>query len=162
VPLTDNRFQSNNIQVKIHEKDVILLCPATFMNLSGISIKECSDFYNIDPEDILIVHDDLDLPVGRVKAAKNGGAGGHRGVLSVIELLGTNKFSRIKTGIGRPRLEESIEDYVLSSFYEDERDTIRKVINLAVAACRFFIAEGIEATMNKVNCQNLAEPEIGD
>jgi len=161
-PLEDKRFQSKNIQVRIENKDVILLCPTTFMNLSGISISSCAGFYGVDAEDILIIHDDLDLPIGRVKAVKNGGAGGHKGVLSVIEHLGNGDFSRIKIGIGRPRLGEPVEDYVLSSFYADEKDTMTKVVNLAANACRLFIAEGIEATMNKVNYQNLSGPEIED
>ena len=160
VPLEDKRFHSNSVQVSIDNKDVILLCPATFMNLSGISIRNCADFYGLDTEDILIIHDDLDLPLGRVKAAKNGGAGGHRGILSIIEHLGNVDFSRIKIGIGRPRMGEPIEEYVLSSFYEDEKDTMQKVIHLAVNACRLFIDEGIESTMNKVNCQDFTGQKI--
>jgi len=152
-------LKDKHLQARIHGEKVILLCPVTFMNLSGIPIKDCLDSYGLDVEDILIIHDDLDLPIGRVKVAKNGGAGGHKGVLSVIEHLETSKFSRIKIGIGRPRAGETIEDYVLSSFYKEEKDTIEKVINLATNACRLFIAEGIESTMNKVNCQNLADQE---
>lgn len=162
VPLEDKRFHSKSSQVKIDSKDAILLCPMTFMNLSGISISNWADFYGLDAKDILIIHDDLDLPIGKVKAAKNGGAGGHRGILSIIEHLGNVNFSRIKIGIGRPSMGEPIEEYVLSSFYEDEKDTMKKVIHLAADACRLFIVEGIEATMNTVNCQNLAGLEIED
>jgi PTH1 family peptidyl-tRNA hydrolase len=162
VPLEDKRFHSKSIQIRIDSKDVILLCPTTFMNLSGISIRNCADFYGLNAEDILIIHDDLDLPIGKIKIVKNGGAGGHRGILSIIEQLGNVNFARIKIGIGRPRMGEPIEEYVLSSFYEDEKGTMEKVILLAANACRLFIVEGIESTMNKVNCQNLAGQEIED
>jgi len=158
VHLSGRRFQSRNTQVKFQDKPLILLRPLTYMNQSGKSIKACVDFFHLRAEDILIVHDDIDLPVGRMRVARDGGSGGHRGLLSIIHHLGTREFSRLKIGVGRPRYNrESVEDYVLSPFYHDERKVIEKVVQLAVQACELFIAHGIDTAMNEINHQNLTE-----
>lgn len=137
----------------------MLLCPLTFMNRSGKSVRACVDYYDLECGDVLVVFDDIDLSVGRLKVARNGGAGGHKGVLSIIHNLGSTEFSRIKIGIGRPRYGESVEDYVLAPFYSDEKDIMEKVIHVAVQACELFVSEGIESAMNNINCQNLTDKE---
>jgi peptidyl-tRNA hydrolase, PTH1 family len=153
----DHRFQSRIVRSRFRRREVVLLRPMTFMNLSGKSVKGCADLYGVEARDILVVHDDLDISLGRVKVTENGGAGGHKGVLSVIEQLGDSGFARVKIGIGRPRYGETIEDFVLSPFYEDEKDTIDQVVRLAVRACELFVLEGVESAMNYVNRQNLAK-----
>jgi PTH1 family peptidyl-tRNA hydrolase len=158
--LKNRRFQSRNTLIKHQDKKMILLCPLTFMNRSGESIRACADYYDIEASRILVIHDDLDLPLGRVKVVRNGGAGGHKGVLSTIRHLGTSEFTRVKIGIGRPRYDEFIEDFVLSSFYPDEKETMGKVIHLAVEACGLFISKGVELTMNQINKKNLANKEV--
>ena len=160
VRLSDRRFHSRNTRTKFQSNEVILLRPLTFMNESGKSVKACVDFYGIQVGDILVVHDDIDLPVGRIKVARSGGGGGHKGVLSTIRHLGTNGFARVKIGIGRPRHGESIEDYVLSPFYSDEKDAIGEMIRLGVRACELFISNGVESAMNTINCQNLTSKEV--
>jgi PTH1 family peptidyl-tRNA hydrolase len=152
VRLAGRRYQSRNVRTRFQDQDIILLCPQTFMNLSGKSVKGCSDYYHLESRKILVIHDDLDLPVGGIKVVREGGAGGHRGVLSVIEHLGSMQFPRIKIGIGRPRYGETIEDYVLSPFYQDEKNMMEKAVKMAVRACELFVSEGIETTMNHVNC----------
>jgi len=160
VRLNSRRFQSRNTRTKFQDKEIILLRPVTFMNQSGRAIKACVDFNNLETGHILVAHDDIDLPVGRVKVVKNGGAGGHKGILSIIHHLGTREFLRVKIGIGRPRYGEIIEDFVLSPFYSGEKEIIEEVIQLAVQACRMFISDGIESAMNYANCQNLADKEV--
>ena len=160
VRLNGRRFNSRNKRTEIQGKEITLLCPTTFMNQSGKSIKGCADFFNIKTEDILIIHDDLDLQVGRIKVVRHGGAGGHNGVQSVIEHLGSRKFPRIKIGIGRPRFGETTVDYVLSPFYNDEKDAMEKVTHVAVMACKLFISEGVESVMNLINCQHLENKEV--
>lgn len=162
VRLEGRRFQSRNTRTKFEDKEIILLRPVTFMNQSGKSIKACVDFYHLKAENILIIHDDLDLPVGRIKVTKNGGAGGHKGVLSIIDHLGSNGFNRLKIGIGRPRYGEAIEDYVLGTFYKEEEEIIEKVIQTGVHACKLFISKGPEAAMNHVNCLNLTNKEVNN
>jgi peptidyl-tRNA hydrolase, PTH1 family len=162
VRLENRRFQSRNTRTRLEGKDIIFLCPMTYMNLSGNSVRLCADYYKIDRENILVVHDDLDLPVGRIKVAREGGAGGHKGVKSIIDHLGGTGFPRVRIGIGRPRYNESTEDFVLSPFYKDQRDTIESVIQTAVNACRLVITDSVESAMNQVNSQNPGEKTADD
>ena len=127
------------------------------MNLSGMSVKACADAYGLVTGKILVIHDDLDLPVGRIKIIRSGGAGGHKGVLSIIEHLGSSQFPRIKIGIGRPRCGETAEEYVLAPFYNDEKEITERVIRMAVQACKLFISDGVEPAMSQINCQHLTD-----
>lgn len=156
VRLDGRRFQSRNTEAEFQDRKVILLRPLTYMNQCGKSVRACVDSFHLSIEKILVVHDDIDLAIGKIKVVRDGGAGGHKGVLSVIQHLGTRDFARVKIGIDRPRYNgESIEDYVLSPFYSDEKGIMEKVIQLAVRACELFIAYGIDSAMNHINCQNL-------
>ena len=156
VRLSGRRFHSTNIQTKYHDKDIILLRPRTYMNRSGKAVKACVDFYGLGPEDILVVHDDIDLTLGRVKMVRDGGPGGHKGVRSLIQGLGTRAFCRVKVGVGRPPTGENVEDYVLGTFRAGEKDIVQEVIKGAVRACELFVSNGVEAAMNKINCQYYA------
>jgi PTH1 family peptidyl-tRNA hydrolase len=129
------------------------------MNRSGQAVKAAADAYRADPERILIVYDDLDLPLGRIRVARNGSAGGHKGVASIIASLGSREFPRVKIGIGRPPHQMPVEDYVLSHFQREEREIISSVIQLAAQACRLFVAEDIDVIMNRINAHNLADKE---
>jgi PTH1 family peptidyl-tRNA hydrolase len=160
VRLKSRRFQSRNTETKLQGHNIILLRPMTYMNRSGCPVYACIDYYGIHTENVLVIHDDIDLPVGRVKVVKQGGAGGHKGVSSLIEHLGTKKFSRVKIGIGRPRYEESIEDFVLSTFYHEEKTIIEEAIQIALEACGLFVSKGIESAMNVINRQNSANKEV--
>lgn len=150
-PMKNRRFQSRNSTAHFRGKNILLLRPITYMNRSGQAVKGCMDYYRLRPEQILIIHDDLDLPTGKLKLVQKGGAGGHKGVRSIIDHLGTDRFSRLKIGIGRPRYEEDMEDYVLSSFYPDEKDIMEKTVPKAISACELFVSEGVERAMNQVN-----------
>ena len=135
----------------------MLLCPLTFMNRSGEAVRACVDYYDLEPENIVIVHDDIDLPVGRVKVVGSSGSGGHKGVRSIMDHMGGTQFQRIKIGIGRPRYGEAVEDYVLSPFYKDEKDMVNNALQLGKEACELFVSKGIKPAMNQINCQNLAD-----
>jgi len=156
VRLTGDRFQSRSVLTRFHENRVMLLCPLTFMNLSGKAVRACVDYYDLDPENILIIHDDIDLPVGKIKVVRSFGSGGHKGVRSIIDHLGGMQLQRVKIGIGRPQYDEAIENYVLASFYKDEKDIVEDVLHMATEACELFVLRGIEPAMNQINCQNLA------
>jgi PTH1 family peptidyl-tRNA hydrolase len=153
--LKKRQFRSKNIRAEFQGNNIILLCPLTFMNLSGEAVRAYADYYALETGRVLVVHDDLDLPLGRIKVVKDGGAGGHKGVSSIIHHLENNQFSRIKVGIGRPRYGETVEDYVLSPFYADEKGLAQKAIQVAVNACELFVLEGVESAMNQINCQRL-------
>lgn len=157
--LKKRQFRSKNIRAEFQGNNIILLCPLTFMNLSGEAVRACADYYALEIGTILVIHDDLDLPLGRIKVVKDGGAGGHKGVSSIIRHLENNQFSRIKVGIGRPRYGETVEDYVLSPFYAYEKGLAQKAMEMAVNACELFVLEGVESAMNQINCQNLVNKE---
>lgn len=160
VRLTGRKFQSRNTRTNFQGKSLMLLCPSTFMNQSGKSLMACVNYYDLEIRKVLIIHDDLDLPVGRIKVVKNGGAGGHKGVLSVTDYLQSTAFSRVKIGIGRPHHKEAVENYVLSPFNRQEKNIIKEVSQMAVEACKLFVSEGIQPAMNQINCQDLASSYV--
>ncbi len=121
------------------------------MNRSGGPISRVASYYRILPEAILVVHDDLDVPLGRMKFARSGGHGGHNGVRSIIESMGTRSFPRLKFGIGRPPRGMPTERYVLSGFSSDEGPVAKKVMELAVKGIEEFVRKGIDSAMNKFN-----------
>jgi PTH1 family peptidyl-tRNA hydrolase len=160
VRFSTRRFQAQYAQAVFQGKKVLLLCPETYMNLSGNAVRACRDYYDIDQEHILVMHDDLDLSFGRVKVGRKSGSGGHKGVASIIRNLGVTEFARVKIGIGRPRYGEPVEDFVLSPFYKDQEEMLNQVIQGAVQACELFVLEGVESAMNAINCQNFGNEEV--
>jgi peptidyl-tRNA hydrolase, PTH1 family len=161
VRLSGRRFQSVSARTILFGRSLVLLCPMTFMNRSGEAVQACARYFRVECKDIMIVHDDLDLPLGRVRIAAKGGAGGHKGLASVIRHLGSSDIPRLKVGIGRPEQWRAVDDYVLSGFSRDEQDMVVKVIQLGVRACELFVVEGVDAAMNAVNGINLIQPKEG-
>lgn len=134
----------------IWDEKIVLMEPLTFMNRSGAAVRKVKDKHNIAPENIIVIHDDLDLEAGRLKIRKKGSSGGHKGVESIIQSVGTGDFIRVKIGIGRDSLMLT-EDYVLSKFKKDELPLIKEAINKAVEAIQRIITEGVEKAMNRLN-----------
>jgi len=137
-------------QGQIASLKVILAKPQTFMNLSGDAVGRMARFYKVPPENILVIHDDLDLPLGRIRLRPEGGSGGHKGMKSIIEHLGANGFPRLRVGIGRPTHGDPV-DYVLDDFTPDERITIDVLYERVVSAVEFWLTEGVAAAMNRYN-----------
>jgi PTH1 family peptidyl-tRNA hydrolase len=162
VHLTSRRFESNSVRTTFDNTSIILVCPLTYMNESGRAVKAFAGYYGISDEEILVIHDDLDLPLGRVRVVKNGGAGGHKGVLSVIQHLGTKGFPRVRVGIGRPRYGENIDAFVLSRFYKDEREIVEEVIAVALQACKSLLSGGVARAMTEINCRRISATEKAD
>jgi PTH1 family peptidyl-tRNA hydrolase len=131
---------------------VILAKPLTYMNLSGQSVAQIARFYKIAPADILVVCDDLDLPLGRVRLRPEGSSAGHRGMTSIIDWLGTDGFPRMRLGIGRPAHNGAV-DFVLGNFSGDDAITMDRTLDRAVAAVVVFLTEGIDAAMNQFNAE---------
>ncbi|MHB0875846.1 MAG: aminoacyl-tRNA hydrolase [Anaerolineae bacterium] len=129
---------------------VALLEPLTYMNVSGEAIAKALREYNLTPADLLVVYDDVDLPLGRLRVRTQGSAAGHKGVLSTIERLGTADFARLRVGIGRPDGGD-VKDYVLSPFSRDEEATFAGVLDRAVSAIETFLSEGVDVAMNQFN-----------
>ena len=135
---------------KIADVGVALAKPLTYMNLSGQAVRPLVSFYKLSLEDILAIYDDLDLPLGTIRLRPEGGSGGHKGMRSIIEALGSQAFPRLRVGIGRPPGNDAVS-YVLSDFTADEQITLESVYERIVAAVELFLREGIEAAMNAYN-----------
>lgn len=134
----------------IGDRDIILIKPLTYMNLSGIAVKKALRRFNLKPEDLIVIHDDLDMETGKLRIRMRGSSGGHKGVESIISSLGSSEFIRVKIGIGRDR-ELPVEEYVLRKFKREEVPLIRDAISMASDAILFIINEGVEKAMNKFN-----------
>jgi PTH1 family peptidyl-tRNA hydrolase len=133
------------------ERKVILAKPQTYMNLSGQSVQGLLHFYKLPPENLLVAHDDLDLPFGTLRIRPAGGPGGQRGMASTIEQLGTKEFPRLRLGIGRPPGRMDPKDYVLQDFSKDDIKLLPEVLDRAADAALEFVIKGLNAAMNKYN-----------
>jgi peptidyl-tRNA hydrolase, PTH1 family len=152
------RFDALQIKTGAGDEAVIVAKPLTFMNLSGASVGAVAGFYKIAPADVLVVVDEAALPLGRLRARREGSAGGHNGLKSVIQHLGTPAFARLRVGIGRGSDGRVLSDYVLGRFEPGERDTVSAAVLRAADAAEMFISDGIERVMNAFNAaeDNLA------
>lgn len=130
---------------------VLLVKPMTFMNRSGDAIWPLMRFHKIIPENLIVVHDDLDIEPGRLKFVSGGGAGGHNGIKSIISSIGTKEFHRLKIGIGRPEGQIPVDRYVLSNFKNDEKTGLENAIKNGVACLKIWMSEGIEKAMCNCN-----------
>ncbi len=144
----------------IQQQEVLLIQPQTYMNRSGLAVKEVLQHYQELSEQLIIIYDDLDLVPGRLRIRTRGGHGGHKGARSIIEHLDTNEFVRIRIGIGRPHTEDSeqqsserdaVVDYVLETFQDDELEIIEAVIARSVKAVQLIVAGQISQSMNLYN-----------
>jgi PTH1 family peptidyl-tRNA hydrolase len=129
----------------------ILVKPLTFMNLSGFAVSRIRQFFQVEPPDLLVIVDEVALPLGRLRARARGSAGGHNGLKSIIEQLGTTEFPRLRVGVGRGDARRDLADHVLSKFDPEERDTIQAATLRAADAAEMFISDGIERVMNAFN-----------
>ena len=129
----------------------ILVKPLTFMNLSGFAVSRLRQFFQIELVDVLVIVDEVALPLGRLRARPRGSAGGHNGLKSIIEQLGTDEFPRLRIGVGRGDSRRDLADHVLSKFDPDERDTIQAATLRAADASELFVAEGLQRVMNTFN-----------
>ncbi len=128
--------------------EVVLAQPETYMNLSGRAVFRLMSFFELSAADLLVIHDDLDLPLGRLKFVIKGGAGGHRGIASIINTIHTPEFLRLKVGIGRPQFGEAVENYVLSQFYPVERDMSATMLERAADAVEELLLSGLKQAMS--------------
>jgi len=135
------------------DHDALLMEPATFMNLSGEAVLSVGSFYKVNLADWLIVVDDVNLPLGRVRMRKMGSAGGHNGLKSVIHHLGPD-FARLRIGVGRGDPKWDLADHVLARFEPEERRSVEEAIGRAADAVETFVSEGIEPAMNRFNARD--------
>jgi len=150
--------------ISTNEGDIgICLCkPITYMNNSGVAARHILSRYNLMPEDLLVIYDDIDLPLGKIRLRKQGSSGGHKGIQSIINQLQNKSFPRLRLGIGPQDNGVPAEDFVLDNFRENELKTVEKVIEKSVEVIHDYFYGDVERTMNKYNCLDFTESIIGD
>ena len=151
-PIQRLKFKALTNLLTISGEKVLVMKPVTYMNLSGEAVRQAVDFYKIPPERVLVVSDDTALAVGRLRIRKGGSAGGHNGLKSIIQHLGTDQFPRIKVGVGqKPHPDYDMADWVLSKFAGEDLKTITEAIRKAADAVECLIQEGPDKAMNRFN-----------
>lgn len=146
------RFNGEVANVRVNDKKVYLLKPLTYMNNSGESVGKLSRHYKIDSKDILVIHDDMDLPLGKIRIRKNGSSGGHNGIKSIIAHLGSEEFNRIRFGIDHASgSHDDVIDYVLAPFTKREHETIDPILENFPTIIDDYIKNGIDYCMNHHN-----------
>lgn len=151
IPLNRNKFKASYGQGSHLGETVMLLQPETFMNLSGESVREAADYFKINPQQIIVIYDDLDLAMGEVRIRKKGSAGTHNGMKSIIAQLGTEDFLRIRIGIGPKPAQWDTIDYVLADIPEQHQDTIFQGLIATAEAIDLILEEDVDYAMNEIH-----------
>ena len=138
-------------QIESNREEIFLIKPHTFMNICGWVVLDCLADFNMIPENLLILCDDINLPLGKIRIRESGTDGGHKGLRSIIYQLNTLDFARLRMGVGVPEEEQDVERFVLEDFKKDELDTVNEMINQAADATEGILSLGIKKAMNKYN-----------
>ncbi|MCX7664488.1 MAG: aminoacyl-tRNA hydrolase [Gemmataceae bacterium] len=157
-----SRFQGLVTETSEASQPVLLVKPETFMNLSGRCVRQVVDFYKLAASDVLIICDDIALPLGKLRVKASGSSGGQNGLKSIEQSLGTQNFARLRVGVGQPSEYQDAAEYVLSRFKPGELATVEDAIARSAQAVMIWVREGIEACMNKTNGPPVAKKEKKD
>lgn len=147
----ERRWNAKIAKTTLGSSPVLLLEPQTFMNLSGQSVAPVAHYFGIAPEAMLVVSDDADLPLGRIRLRPDGGTGGHKGLASIADSLGTGGFARLRIGIGRSGFGKPLRDFVLARFPQELREQVSQTVAQAVLAAQEWVSNGINEAMNRFN-----------
>ncbi|WP_196590800.1 aminoacyl-tRNA hydrolase [Pectinatus frisingensis] len=145
------KFNAIVAQTIIGGNKVLLLKPMTFMNLSGNAVGPALKWYKIAPQDLIVVHDDMDLPAGMIRIRTKGSSGGHNGIKSIITCIGSNEFTHVRIGIGRPLPNWRVNDHVLSKFSPADKTAVDTAIEQLIPAVKCIITQSVDIAMNKYN-----------
>lgn len=151
--LKGSKWQADTAKGVLWGSQVVLCKPMTYMNRSGNAVGQVARFYDLEPSRVAVIHDDLDLPFGRLRLVANRGAGGHNGIKSIIDHLGTKDFPRLRVGVGRPSGEITASDYVLARFNSDEQRELPALFARVEEAIERIMTDGVLAAMNVVNAE---------
>jgi len=151
IEVNKKKFKSLFGMGEIEGNKVILLKPQTYMNLSGEAVRECMDFYKIKPEELIVIYDDVDTDLGKIRIRIKGSAGTHNGMKSVIENISTEEFARIRVGIGKPENGEDMISYVIGAIKEEDKEGLEKGVEKAFEAVVIALKENIDIAMNRLN-----------
>lgn len=160
IPVSRSRFHALVGEGSYQGVRLVLLKPQTYMNLSGQSIAEAMRWYKIEPQHMLIISDDIDLPPGVIRLRSKGGAGTHNGWKSILQETGTDLFPRIRIGTGAPPPQWDLADWVLTGYSEENRQVMENAFALAAEAALCFAEHGIDLAMNRYNKRNHEEPTV--
>lgn len=147
------RFDATFTRTILHGQDVFLVKPLSYMNRSGSPLRQLTAYFKIPVTDMIVVHDDMDLPFGVIKIVQDRGPGGHNGIRSIVEAFGTRNFIRVRAGVGHPGTQNRVTGHVLGSFTPEEQAGLDKVIQDAAAACDLIVSQGVVRAMNQVNAR---------
>ena len=156
VELKQKSFDALWNRGKVAGLNVLLAMPQTYMNLSGNAVRKLLAYFKADINNLIVIHDDLDLPFGTVRLKTGGGNAGHKGLKSIISCLGTADFIRVRLGIGKPSDKSRIEDYVLQKFDAGETDLLQQIIQLAADAATEIVLSGMQTAMAKYHTKNIS------
>lgn len=146
------RWQARTARVSVRGEEVLLVEPLTFMNLSGHAVVAAASFFRVEPINVLVVHDEVDLPLGRIQVKLGGGDGGHKGIRSIIEQFGTRDFPRLRVGVGRPEsAAPDMVDHVLSPFSTGELEVLDAALKKAVEGILDWVVGGVPMAQNRAN-----------
>lgn len=151
IPLQLKGFDACYGKGRISDTPTLLVKPMTFMNISGSAIRKIVDYFKTDMQDIIVIHDDIDLPFGTIRLKAGGGHAGHKGLISIIDSLVDPDFIRVRIGIGRPSDKLTVERYVLEQFAEDETTRLPEILRKVRDAVTVIVTSGIQAAMNLYN-----------
>ena len=151
IDITKTKFNSLYGNGMIHDEKVIVVKPQTFMNLSGEAVRDFSNYYKIETENILVIYDDIDLEPGRIRVRKSGSPGSHNGMKSVVNSLKTQDFPRVRVGIGKPQNGRNLIEYVIGAIDEVDIPKLEDGVKLAVKAIDEILKNNIDIAMNKFN-----------
>ncbi len=156
------KFEAEVLEIMVGSEKLLLVAPQTYMNNSGRSVRKLIDFYKLPLDDLLVVCDDLNLDIGRLRIRQAGSAGGQKGLSDMISRLGTQDFNRLRIGIGRPPGRMNAADYVLRRFRAEERELVEPAVSAAADAVEIWCLQGVEAAMNHFNAPTTPrEPKKG-
>lgn len=152
IPIQKLKFRALTNICTLGGEKVLIMKPVTYMNLSGEAVRQAADFYKVPPQRVLVVSDDVSLPVGKLRVRSGGSAGGHNGLKSIISHLGSEDFPRVKLGVGeKPHPDYDLAEWVLGRFTGEDKKTMRAAIKRAADAAECIIQDGVDKAMNKFN-----------
>lgn len=149
--MNKNKFDAIIGEGRIGTEKIFLVKPQTYMNLSGNSIKQILDFYKIEPENLIVIYDDIDIELGKIRIKKEGGPGTHNGMRNIVSMISSEKFMRVRVGTDKPKFGMNLADYVLMRFTKEEEEAINRATENAASAILKIINDGILSAMNEFN-----------
>lgn len=150
-PLTRQKFEAEYAELQLQQEKVLLVAPQTYMNLSGQSVQKFCSFYHLTPADVLVVCDDLNLPLGKLRIRATGSAGGQKGLQNIIQQLGTQDIARLRIGIDPPPAGRDAKDWVLATFGKSEQQLVETAVQQSALAVQTWVEQGLAAAMNRFN-----------